>query len=327
MQNQRADSRRFQRCFPRTTVSPFPARPILRQFTFAAGLTLFLTLCCALISCGGTVTSESGSGSGSGPGSGSGSQPPTPDFSLTATPSTVNISTGAAGSQVALLATPSSSFSGTVSVAISNLPGGVTASPSTINLTPGNSQPITLVAAYGAAASMQTITLTGASGGLSHAASLTLTVRNTAPDITTYHYNNARDGLNAQENVLTLNNVNSTQFGKVGLDTVDGRVDGEPLYLANVTAGGSLRDVLYVVTEHDSVYAFDADTGAQIWKTSILGSGETTSDPRNCDQITPEIGITSTPVIDRNQGANGTLYHGRHEQGCERQIPSAHARP
>jgi PQQ-like domain len=155
---------------------------------------------------------------------------------------------------------------------------------------------------------MQTITLTGTSGSLTHTASLTLTVKNTAPDVTTYHFDNARDGLNAQEDVLTLNNVNSAQFGKVGVDTVDGRVDGEPLYLANVTAGGGLRDVLYVVTEHDSVYAFDADSGAQIWKTSILGSGETTSDDHSCGQITPEIGITSTPVIDRNQGANGTLY-------------------
>jgi outer membrane protein assembly factor BamB len=66
--------------------------------------------------------------------------------------------------------------------------------------------------------------------------------------------------------------------------------------------------VLYVATEHDSVYAFDADSGAQIWKTSILGAGETTSDDHACSQITPEIGITSTPVIDRTQGANGTLF-------------------
>jgi hypothetical protein len=102
--------------------------------------------------------------------------------------------------------------------------------------------------------------------------------------------------------------VNSTQFGKIGFDAVDGKVDAEPLYLANVTAGGKSRNILYVATEHDSVYAFDADTGAQIWKTSVLGSGETTSDDHKCSQITPEIGITSTPVIDRHQGANGTLF-------------------
>ncbi len=129
-----------------------------------------------------------------------------------------------------------------------------------------------------------------------------------APDVTTYHYDNTRDGLNAQETILTLSNVNSTQFGKIGFDTVDGLVDAEPLYAANVNAGGATRNVLYVATENDSVYAFDADTGTQIWKTSIIGRGETTSDDRSCSQITPQIGITSTPVIDRTQGANGTLF-------------------
>jgi hypothetical protein len=130
----------------------------------------------------------------------------------------------------------------------------------------------------------------------------------TAPDITTFHDNNSRDGLNAQETTLTLTNVNSTQFGKVGFDSVDGLVDAEPLFLSGVSAGGSTRNVLYVATEHDSVYAFDADSGTQIWKTSVLGSGESTSDARGCGQVGPEIGITATPVIDRKQGANGTIY-------------------
>jgi hypothetical protein len=128
------------------------------------------------------------------------------------------------------------------------------------------------------------------------------------PDITTYHDNVARDGLNSQETILTLDNVDSTQFGKIGFDTVDGLVDAQPLYLANVITGGHLRNVLYVASEHDSVYAFDADTGEQIWKTSVLESSETTSDDRGCYQVTPEIGITSTPVIDRKQGPNGTLF-------------------
>ena len=130
----------------------------------------------------------------------------------------------------------------------------------------------------------------------------------TAPDVPTYHYDNARDGLNAQETILTLTNVNSTQFGKIGFDAVDGLVDAEPLYLAKVAAGRELRNLLYVATEHGSVYAFDADNGALAWKTSLIGSGETASDDRNCSQVTPEIGITSTPVIDRKQGAHGTLF-------------------
>jgi hypothetical protein len=90
--------------------------------------------------------------------------------------------------------------------------------------------------------------------------------------------------------------------------TVDGLVDGQPLYLSNLTAGGQQRNVIYAVTEHDSVYAFDADSGAQIWKTSVLGANETTSDDHGCGQITPEIGITSTPVIDRTAGPHGTIF-------------------
>jgi hypothetical protein len=239
---------------------------------------------------------------------------PVPDFSLTLVPPTsLTIVIGATGSPVSVNAVPVNGFTGTVNVTISGLPSGVTANPPTLTLTPGTAQSTTLTAASTATASSQTVTFTGTSGALTHTASLTLTVQTAgsptvAPDITTYHDDVARDGLNAQETILTLTNVNSTQFGKIGFDTVDGLVDAEPLYLANVTAGGTLRNVLYVVTEGDSVYAFDADTGAQIWKTSVIGAGETTSDNRGCGQVTPQIGITSTPVIDRKQGTNGIIF-------------------
>ena len=122
-------------------------------------------------------------------------------------------------------------------------------------------------------------------------------------DVTTYHYDNARDGLNAHETILTPANVNSAGFGIIGFFNTDGKVDGAPLYLSAMTIGGKVRNVLYVVSEHDSVYAFDADTRAQLWKTSVLRAQETTSGNHSCDQITPAIGITSTPVIDRNLGA------------------------
>jgi hypothetical protein len=128
------------------------------------------------------------------------------------------------------------------------------------------------------------------------------------PDVTTYHYNLNRDGLNSQETILTQANVNSTSFGKVGMDAVDGKVDAEPLYLANLSIGGALHNVLFVASEHGSVYAFDADTNAQLWKTSVIPTGEMTSDDHGCSQISTEIGITSTPVIDRKQGPNGTLF-------------------
>ncbi len=86
-------------------------------------------------------------------------------------------------------------------------------------------------------------------------------------------------------------------------------MDAQPLYLSNVNIPGQgTHDVLYVVTENDSAYAFDAITGAQLWVKSVLGQGETASDNRGCGQVTPKIGITSTPVIDRSRGPNGALY-------------------
>jgi Ig-like domain-containing protein/immunoglobulin I-set domain protein len=127
-------------------------------------------------------------------------------------------------------------------------------------------------------------------------------------DIITYHYDNGRSGQNLNETTLTPANVNSTTFGKLGQFSVDGLVDAQPLYLSQVTVAGQTKNVLYVATEHGSVYAFDADsingtTTAFLWKTSTLASGETTSDNRGCGQVSPEIGITSTPVIDRSRNA------------------------
>ena len=145
--------------------------------------------------------------------------------------------------------------------------------------------------------------------------SATLTVSSTAPpppsvvDVVTYHNDIARTGQNLKETALTTANVNSSTFGKLRSLSVDGKVDAQPLYLSNLAniAGGT-HNVVYVATEHGSVYAFDADSGAQLWKISTLGSGESTSDQRGCDQVTPEIGITATPVIDRDAGAHGTIY-------------------
>jgi len=146
-------------------------------------------------------------------------------------------------------------------------------------------------------------------------------------DVTTYHYDNLRSGQNTNETTLTPANVNSTQFGRLGQFSVDGLVDAQPLYLSQVTVNGQLKNVLYVATERGSVYAFDADsingtTTAYLWKTSTLGTGETTSDNRGCGQVSPEIGITSTPVIDRTRNAiyvvamskdaNGNYYQRLH---------------
>jgi hypothetical protein len=130
----------------------------------------------------------------------------------------------------------------------------------------------------------------------------------TGIDVVTYHDDIGRTGLNAHESILTSSNVNSTSFGLVRVLGADGKVDGEPLYLSNLSVGGTQQNIVFAVTEHDSVYAFNADTGAQVWKTSVLGANESPSDDHGCGQISPEIGITSTPVIDRSAGPHGTIF-------------------
>jgi len=144
----------------------------------------------------------------------------------------------------------------------------------------------------------------------SNSATLTVNPDVTSPgtDVTTYHNDIARTGQNTTETKLTQANVNSTTFGLLHNLAVDGRVDAEPLYLSQLSISGGVHNVVFIATEHDSVYAFDSDTGVQLWKVSLLGSGETTSDDRGCGQVSPEIGITSTPVIDRAAGAHGILY-------------------
>jgi phosphoheptose isomerase len=236
---------------------------------------------------------------------------PAPDFSLTVAPTSLALTAGAAGHAVVVNANALNGFTASVNVTLNGLPTGVTANPSTLTLTPGTAQNVTLTASSTAATGTPTVTFTGTSGDLIHSATLQLNVSVATAvgiDVTTYHYDNARDGLNANETTLTPGNVNSTSFGKVGFYGTDGRVDGAPLYLSGMTFNGQPHNVLYVVSEHDSVYAFDADSGVQLWKISVLGTNETTSDDHYCGQITPEIGITSTPVIDRSYGAHGGIF-------------------
>jgi hypothetical protein len=128
-------------------------------------------------------------------------------------------------------------------------------------------------------------------------------------DVVTYHNDVARTGQNLAETILTPSTVNATTFGKLTFLTVDGKVDAQPLYLSGVSLPGlGTRNVVYVATEHDSIYAFDAASATTLWHVTLLGAGETTSDTRGCSQVTPEIGITATPVIDRSRGPNGALY-------------------
>jgi chitodextrinase len=127
-------------------------------------------------------------------------------------------------------------------------------------------------------------------------------------DVLTYHNDTMRTGQNLTEYTLTPANVSSATFGLLKILQADDPVDATPLIASQVTIGGSLHNVVYVATEHDTVYAYDADNFALLAQVSLLGSGESPSDTRGCNGVEPEIGITATPAIDRSVGANGTLF-------------------
>jgi uncharacterized repeat protein (TIGR01451 family) len=135
-------------------------------------------------------------------------------------------------------------------------------------------------------------------------------------NVLTYHYDNASIGQNLGETYLTPSNVNVNTFGKLFSATTDGQAYSSPLYMAGVNIStptvSGLHNVVYQATENDSLYAIDADTGAQLWKDSFLtpGPGVTSVVPVpaadvGAADLSPMIGITSTPVIDP---ATNTLY-------------------
>ena len=141
----------------------------------------------------------------------------------------------------------------------------------------------------------------------------------TPVNVPTWRYDNTHAGANTQETLLTPSNVNGSSFGLLFSRSVDGYVYAQPLYISGLRmSDGLVHNVLFVATEHDSVYAFDADsnTGANaqpLWQISLLSpsygaaSGATTvpkADVGSTD-ISPEIGITSTPAINV---ASNTMY-------------------
>jgi hypothetical protein len=146
------------------------------------------------------------------------------------------------------------------------------------------------------------------SGGKSTSDVALLTV-NAATDVLTQHNDVARTGQNLTETILTTSNVNSAEFGKLGFYPMDGLVENEPLYASNVAVpSNGTHNLLIGGTEHATVYAFDADSGATIWKVTMLKAGESPSDEPFCPGCPYEIGVNATPVIDRSGASNGLIY-------------------
>ena len=149
--------------------------------------------------------------------------------------------------------------------------------------------------------------------------------------VLTQHNDNARSGQNTSETILNTSDVNLNQFGKLFAMPSDGQVYAQPLYVPGVTINGAVHNVVIIATENDSVYAYDADSsGAPLWKASMVdaahgagGSGPETAlnsaTTTGCTDTQPQVGITSTPVIDPTsktiyveaKSTNGTNYFHR----------------
>jgi uncharacterized protein YjdB len=192
---------------------------------------------------------------------------------------------------------------------------------STVTWTSSNTTTATITSA-GLATALHagTSTISATSGTVS--GSTTLSVTGLA-GVFTYHNNLSRDGSNPSEYTLTPSNVTTTSFGKLFSCTVDGAIYAQPLWVANLTINGVKRNVVFVATQHDSLYAFDADINTTpctpLWHVSLIdaahgGSSSETSVPsgtsgnlvgQGLGDIMPEVGVTGTPVI--NPSTN-TLY-------------------
>src|SRR5512146_480783 len=251
---------------------------------------LYLLLLLCVASCGGGGSQSSSPSDPSGP-----SMPTAPQISTQPSGQSVVAGHTATFSVAATGSTPLSYRWSKNGTAISGATGSSYTTPAATSADSGSTFSV----------------VAGTSEGSVTSSNATLTVT-TAPasgtDVVTYKNHPLRTGQNLTETTLTPSNVNSTTFGLLHNLTVDGKVDAQPLYLSHLSVGGSQHNVVFVATENDSVYAFDADTGSQVWKVSLLPSGESASDDQNCSFISPAMGITATPVIDRSAGAHGTMF-------------------
>ncbi len=224
---------------------------------------------------------------------------------VTITSTGVNVSPTTA----ALASSQTQQFTATV-------PGGGTASWTVDGVAGGNSavgliSPTGLYTA-GTAAGTHTVVASSVAAP-TQTASATVAVTDLT-GVYTYHNDLARDGANTHEFALTPANVNTSSFGKLTSCAVDGVINGQPLWVANLTVNGAKHNVVFVTTQHDSLYAFDADAVPcqQLWTVSLIDAahgaqaGETTVAytliGASEGAVAPEVGITSTPVVDPTAG-------------------------
>ena len=246
---------------------------------------------------------------------------------------------GATGTRTATITVNDNAPGAPHSVALSGVGIGFSISPTTAVLTPNSTQQFSLTGGSGGEV---TWSVDGLAGGTSATGTITTSGLYSAPSTSgthtvtatsadqlksasatiyistysgtfTHHNDNFRTGQNLAETVLTPASVNAAQFGKLATFALDGLANASPLYVPGVNIPGKgTHNVVYVATQHDSVYAFDADglSATPLWHVSFINpaAGITTvpsSDTGESWDIAPEIGITGTPVIDP---ATGTLY-------------------
>ncbi len=222
---------------------------------------------------------------------------------------------------------PTSVLGGNSSQGTVTLSGPALSGGATVTLTSSNTSAAQVPASVVVAAAASSATFTIATSSVSsstnsvisasyNSSTQTATLAVTQPAssiaVLTYHNDNLRTGQNVNESILTTANVNSSTFGKLFSLAVDGPIFAQPLYMPGVTVGTQVHNLVFVATEHDSVYAWDADTASTspVWNVSLINpaAGVTAipcAEANDCATITPEFGITSTPVID---SSTGTLY-------------------
>jgi hypothetical protein len=242
-------------------------------------------------------------------------------FSLTIAKAPVSVTVSPAREAIvinqALAITPSTSDGSAVTWSASG-PGCTGSNCGTFS---SANSPSGVAVTYTAPAAPGTYTVTATSSGDStQSASMAIAVTDLA-GVTTYHNDRSRDGVNAQEYALTAASVSSSKFGKLFSCAVDGAIYAQPLWMPQLKIGSATHNVVFVATQHDSLYAFDADSqsGAPLWQVSLIDAahggraGETAVPSGGANSlvgqgfgdIAPEVGVTGTPVID---SATHTLY-------------------